>query len=153
MVHFGDTSYEKYIFGGGKVPPPPAQKNENKTENSAIATTAAAVTNDEINKNNFESNGNSRWDNGLNNKEITTTTTTRDSFTDTSLDKVLEHVSKFRGAHTTTVNFLSDESKALVKLDEGIISFICSTMICASSLLLLREAFCSDILMHMNGYH
>ncbi|XP_032453282.1 uncharacterized protein LOC100119361 isoform X8 [Nasonia vitripennis] len=93
LVHFGDTSYEKYIFGGQGKPP---EEMSNKTallecENPAIDKPAKKYdpADLELKRERWNSPEKSREDAGL------------------------ENGGKHRGTHTTTVNFLSDESSAL----------------------------------------
>ncbi|XP_031778607.1 uncharacterized protein LOC100119361 isoform X2 [Nasonia vitripennis] len=101
LVHFGDTSYEKYIFGGQGKPP---EEMSNKTallecENPAIDKPAKKYdpADLELKRERWNSPEKSREDAGL------------------------ENGGKHRGTHTTTVNFLSDESSALAlpKVLEG----------------------------------
>jgi hypothetical protein len=118
LVHFGDTSYEKYIFGGqGKL-----LQNDKKT---AIASENPTI---EDSSKNFGSNEadvkTDRWhssdkirENGL--VSSTDICTAKDSYTDMNLEKVVDHNNKYKGTHKTTVNFLSDENNAVPKVNEG----------------------------------
>lgn len=115
LVHFGDTSYEKYIFGGqGK---PPAQEISNKTallaEKPAIEEFGKKYDPAELDLKRERWNSPEKVrENGVSMKED------RNSYDD---GRILDH--KLRGAHTTTVNFLNDENSAVAvqpKVVEGI---------------------------------
>ncbi|OXU23759.1 hypothetical protein TSAR_007270 [Trichomalopsis sarcophagae] len=106
LVHFGDTSYEKYIFGGQGKPP---QEMSNETallgENTAIDKPANKYdpADLELKRERWNSPEKIR-ENGVGRE-----------------DAGLENGGKHRGTHTTTVNFLSDESSAVAvpKVVEG----------------------------------
>lgn len=117
LVHFGDTSYEKYIFGGQGKPP---QEMSNKTallgENPAIDEPAKKYDPADLELKR------ERWRRDNSPEKIRENGVNKEKDRGGSYDDAgMENGSKHRGTHTTTVNFLNDESSALAvpKVVEG----------------------------------
>lgn len=111
LVHFGDTSYEKYIFGGqGKL----SQDNK-KTAVSSDNQATDDTGDSEVKKDRWEALDKAREDAASSSKEICTT---KDSYMNENSEKG-DYNSKYRGTHKTTVNFLKDENSVVPKVSEG----------------------------------
>ena len=126
LVHFGDTSYEKYIFGGqGKL-------TQDGMKTAGLLNDGLAI--EDVGKSYIESGGEvdgkkDRWD-AMEKVRDDGTKEKDNSQAETAgvVEKAGENGAggKYRGTHTTTVNFLSDEisngnnSSVVPKVAEGI---------------------------------
>lgn len=107
LVHFGDTSYEKYIFGGQGKPPPENATGKKSTEDNSMISAAADESSVVVNnKTNTSAVGGDS-----DKKEPRERIDAQNGHEDQETMRDFESTwNRLRANHTTTVNFLNNES-------------------------------------------